>query len=68
MNSREVYEGWTVQDFINELEITFGYQKFKNRRDLVNWCCSEQPFYKKPIPEVIDHFLAKTLHNGTTIS
>ena len=57
--NRNVYEGWTPQDFINELEITFPYQKFECKEDVKVWCKSEQPYYKKHIPEVYNHFKKK---------
>lgn len=61
------WEGWTAQDFINELEpiadmvmegraIT---RPFKDRKSLERWCMSNQPYYKKRIPEVIDYFAEK---------
>ena len=57
---KHIWEGWTVQDFINELEYTFKHQTFKNKQELKKWCKSEQPYYKKHIPEVFRHFLNKT--------
>ena len=57
---KNIWEGWTAEDFINELEFTFKYQTFKNKKELKNWCKSEQPYYKKHIPEVYKHFLIKT--------
>lgn len=57
--NRHIWEGWTVQDFINELELTFPYQKFSTREDVKNWCKSEQPYYKKHIPEVASYFIKK---------
>ena len=63
--NREIYEGWTVQDFIDELQmqadlIMIGqaiHKPFKTRRDLETWCCEEQPYYKKEaIPEVVEYF------------
>jgi hypothetical protein len=56
---KHVWEGWTVGDFIDELEITFKFQSFKSKNDLKNWCKSEQPYYKKHIPEVYNYFLQK---------
>tara|TARA_R100001594_G_C3899415_1_gene230446 strand:+ start:61 stop:252 length:192 start_codon:yes stop_codon:yes gene_type:complete len=56
---KHVWEGWTVGDFIDELEITFKFQSFKSKNDLKDWCKSEQPYYKKHIPEVYNHFLQK---------
>lgn len=57
--NRHIWEGWTVQDFIDELELTFPYQKFSTREDVKNWCKSEQPYYKKHIPEVANYFIKK---------
>ena len=57
--NRHIWEGWTAQDFINELELTFPYQKFSTREDVKNWCKSEQPYYKKNIPEVASYFIKK---------
>ena len=59
-NSKHIWEGWTVQDFIDELEVTFQFQSFKTKKELKDWCKSEQPYYKKHIPEVYNHFLKKT--------
>ena len=58
-NTRHIWEGWTVQDFINELEITFPYQNFKTKEEVKKWCKSEQPYYKKHIPEVANYFIKK---------
>lgn len=59
-NTKHIWEGWTVQDFIDDLEITFGYQRFRTKQELKDWCKSEQPYYKKHIPEVYNHFLKQT--------
>ncbi len=56
---KHIWEGWTVSDFIDELEITFPYQKFKTKNQVKLWCKSEQPYYKKHIPEVAKHFIKK---------
>lgn len=58
--NRHIWEGWTVQHFIDELEVTFPYQKFESKEDLKKWCKSEQPYYKKHIPEVYNYFLKKS--------
>ena len=58
-NDRHIWEGWTVNDFIKYLEITFPYQNFKTKDDVKQWCKSEQPYYKKHIPEVAKHFIQK---------
>jgi hypothetical protein len=58
-NSRHIWEGWTVQAFIDELEITFSYQNFTTKDEVKKWCKSEQPYYKKHIPEVANYFIKK---------
>ncbi len=65
---RHVWEGWLVQDFIDELEPQFkmimennSWQKpFSSKDELKNWCKDNQPYYKKHIPEVYKYFLNKT--------
>ena len=61
-NTKHIWEGWTVQDFIDELEVVFKYvvNRLNTREQLKEWCMSEQPYYKRHIPEVYNHFLAKT--------
>ena len=62
--SKMVWEGWTVQDFIDELEPSFEMimrgeawiKPFANKEELKKWCMSEQPYYKKYIPEVVSYF------------
>ena len=64
MLNRHIYEGWTLQDFINELEpiadmIMRGesWQKpFKTKEEISKWCTDNQSYYKKEIPEVIQYF------------
>ena len=58
-NTKEIWEGWTVKDFIDNLEVTFIPENFKTEEELKIWCKSEQPYYKKHIPEVYNHFLSK---------
>ena len=54
---KHIWEGWRVRDFIEDLEVTFPFQpKFETRNELKEWCMSEQPYYKKYIKEVVDHF------------
>lgn len=60
INSKHIWEGWTVQNFIDELEFAFKYKKFSDKKELKDWCKSEQPYYKKHIPEVYNHFLKKS--------
>lgn len=66
--NRHIWEGWTPQDFINELEPTFNmimkgdsWQKpFASKEELKNWCKDNQPYYKKYVPEVFNYFKSKT--------
>lgn len=53
---KHIWEGWTVRDFIEALEVRLMYQDFKDKQELKKWCMSEQPYYKKFIPEVVKHF------------
>lgn len=65
--NRNVWEGWTPQDFINELESSLDVimegkswqKKFENKKDMVEWIKSNQPYYKKSIPEVNNYFAKK---------
>ena len=58
-----IWEGWTVADFCNDLEIPFSYMKFKDKAHLKKWVQENQPYYKKHIPEVYAYFLSKTEFN-----
>ena len=68
MNNKHIWEGWLVQDFIDELEPTFNtimqgksyIKRFKEKKELKRWCMENQPYYKKHIPEVFNYFLSKT--------
>ena len=65
--NKEVWEGWTVRNFINELApqlhiIMSGLswkKPFSTRKELVEWLLDNQPNYKKLIPEVRDYFAKK---------
>lgn len=65
--NKYVWEGWTVQDFIDELEPMFGmimegrsWQKpFESKEELKKWCKDNQPYYKKHIPGVYNYFKKK---------
>tara|TARA_R110000822_G_scaffold4749_3_gene20402 strand:+ start:1051 stop:1269 length:219 start_codon:yes stop_codon:yes gene_type:complete len=67
MKNKHIWEGWTVQDFINELEPIFDMiltgrscvQPFKTKREIKEWCAAEQPYYKKHIPDVVGYFVKK---------
>ena len=64
---RHIWEGWTAQSFVDELEPSFNqimenrsWQKpFKTRDEVKKWCMDEQPYYKKYIKEVVDYFTDK---------
>ena len=66
---REVWEGWTVRDFIDVLEPqvimimggTSGVEPFKNKKELAKWCRENQPYYKSEIKEVTEYFAKKYL-------
>ena len=66
-NNKHIWEGWTVQSFIDELEPLFkmimegsSWQKpFKSKDELKKWCMDNQPYYKKHIPGVFNHFKNK---------
>jgi len=62
---KHIWEGWTVGDFIDDIEVTFNYRSkysnfWKSKEDLKKWIISEQPYYKKHIPEVYSYFLQKS--------
>jgi hypothetical protein len=57
--NRHIWEGWCVQDFIDAIELSFNYRRFDTKEELKEWCKSEQPYYKKHIPEVYKHFVKK---------
>lgn len=67
--NKHIWEGWTVQSFINELEPTFerimengSWQKpFKTKEEVKKWCMDNQPYYKKHIPDVVNYFVNKYL-------
>jgi hypothetical protein len=64
---RDVWEGWTPQDFINALsdEIDMimtgrSWRKpFKTKKEMVDYIVDHQSFYKKSIPEVHKYFTDK---------
>lgn len=65
--NKEIWEGWTVQDFIEELEDPIDMimsdnswlEPFKTKAELKKYCMDNQPYYKKAIPEVIEYFANK---------
>jgi hypothetical protein len=66
-NNKHIWEGWTVQSFIDELQPLFNmimegssWQKpFTSKDELKKWCMDNQPYYKKHIPGVFNHFKQK---------
>lgn len=58
--NRNIYEGWTPQDYINQIRPAFDQRLrgrgFEDKAELVRFVCDEQPYYKKQIPEVISYF------------
>ena len=64
---REIWEGWTVRDFIAELEpladiVMSGHgidRPWKDKKELAKWCAYNQPYYKKQIPDVVEYFAKK---------
>ena len=65
--NKEIYEGWTVRDFIADLEpflnmIMRGqscYSVIKSKEELKKWCMDNQPYYKRYIPDVVNYFAMK---------
>lgn len=62
-----IYEGWSIQDFIDSLSdlvqiAISGESHFKTiqtKKELKEFCKDHQPYYKKHIPEVVNHFANK---------
>ena len=65
--NKHIWEGWTVQDFINELEPLVKiavkgrghFGTIKTKKDLKKFCTDNQPYYKKYIPDVVNYFAEK---------
>jgi len=64
---RHIWEGWTVQSFIDELEPQLEtiqdnkswHNPLITKETLKKWCMENQPYYKKYIPEVVEYFINK---------
>lgn len=64
---KHIWEGWTVRNFIEELEplvdmIMKGNamtEPFKNKKEMSAWIKDNQPYYKKPIADVNNYFAKK---------
>lgn len=65
--NKHIWEGWLVKDFIEALEDNISYimadtsiiPPFKNKNELKKYCMENQPYYKRYIPEVVEHFANK---------
>lgn len=65
--NKNIWEGWTVGDFIYDLEPTFSMimrgeswkKPFSTKAEVKAWCMDNQPFYKKHIPDVCNYFTKK---------
>ena len=58
---KHIWEGWTVGDFVDDINPMFNmHGKFKSKAELKKWVASEQPYYKKHIPDVYNYFLQKS--------
>ena len=57
--NRHVWEGWHVNDFIEAIEQVGIPATIKTRAELKEYLKSEQPYYKRHIPEVFQHFVKK---------
>lgn len=65
--NKHVYEGWLVKDFVEALEDDISYimadtsiiSPFRNKDELKKYCMENQPYYKKYVPEVVEHFANK---------
>lgn len=64
---REVWEGWTVRDFIESLAEEINMimtgnsfvEPFITKTEMINYIKDNQPYYKKSIPEVNEYFVNK---------
>jgi hypothetical protein len=62
---KHIWEGWTVGKFIEELEPTFDQiqggnswmKPLQTKEQIKDWCKSNQPYYKKHIPDVVNYFV-----------
>jgi len=63
--NKHIWEGWTVQNFVDELTPMFNMvmrnqshvKPFSSKEELKEWCKDNQPYYKKHVPGVYNHFL-----------
>lgn len=65
--NKHIWEGWTVGNFIDELEPQFTMimngqswqDPFTTRDEVKKWCMENQPYYKKYIADVVNYFWKK---------
>jgi hypothetical protein len=65
--NKHIWEGWTVQNFIDDLEPLLSQIQTGNswkkpmttKAELKEWCMDNQPGYKKHIPDVVNYFAKK---------
>lgn len=65
--SKHIWEGWTVRDFINDIEysVDITINDYKSRgivitKDIISRITSDQqPYYKRVIPDVVNYFCNK---------
>ena len=65
--NKHIWEGWTVQAFIDELAPSLSIimcgnswrDPIKTKEDLKKWCIDNQPYYKEYVPEIVEHFADK---------
>ena len=61
---KEIWEGWTVRDFIEDLKPTLDLimkgqswmKPLKTKKELKKWLIENQSYYKKHVPEVYNYF------------
>ena len=61
---KHIYEGWCVKHFIKELQPCMDmvmrgqswHKPFETREDVKQYTMDYQPYYKKPIADVIEYF------------
>lgn len=62
---KHIKEGWTVGAFIEDLAPSLNIimtkqshiEPFKTRVELKKWCMENQLYYKKYVPDVVNHFV-----------
>lgn len=65
--NKHIWEGWRIKDFIDELEYavdnlicnSIEFHITVTRKDIEKCCIDNQPYFKKVIPEVVEHFCQK---------